>query len=155
MPTTPRLLTDETCEPARLTSAEVISSPEVRSAFSIERAIDWEAACQINDGAFADALGGLDAHTQDAQAAFFFHARNQGADLGCADINSNYNWFVHVGLQLSIKRCIDEFDADHVLRKGALLFQMRDDGSVHGQLEIKICQISTNIDIPTTRIFPT
>src|SRR5512142_2575157 len=46
MPTTPLLLTEETCEPARLTSAAVTSSPEERSAFSIERAIDWEAACR-------------------------------------------------------------------------------------------------------------
>ncbi len=44
MPTTPRELMAETCEPARLTRAELISSPEVRSAFSMERAdrLGWQ-----------------------------------------------------------------------------------------------------------------
>src|SRR5512146_2981916 len=44
--TAPRLLTEETCAPAMLTRADVISSPEVDSAFSTERVIDWEAAAR-------------------------------------------------------------------------------------------------------------
>src|SRR5574339_451526 len=44
--TAPRLLTEETCAPAMLTSAEVISSPEVDSAFSTERVTACEAAAR-------------------------------------------------------------------------------------------------------------
>src|SRR5688572_21035823 len=40
----PRLFTDETCEPAMLTRAEVISSPEVDSAFLTDCMIACEAA---------------------------------------------------------------------------------------------------------------
>src|SRR5215217_1158078 len=39
----PLLFTDETCAPAILTSAEVISSPDVDSAFSTERVMACEA----------------------------------------------------------------------------------------------------------------
>src|SRR6185436_5895079 len=42
----PRLFTDETCAPAMLTNAEVISRPEVDSAFSTERVIACEAAAR-------------------------------------------------------------------------------------------------------------
>src|SRR6266540_7026590 len=42
----PRLLTDETCAPAMLTKAEVISRPEVDSAFSTECVIACEAAAR-------------------------------------------------------------------------------------------------------------
>src|SRR5512147_1134441 len=42
----PRLFTDETCAPAMLTNAEVISSPEVDSAFFTERVIACEAAAR-------------------------------------------------------------------------------------------------------------
>ena len=43
----PRLFTDETCAPAILTKADVISSPEVDSAFFTERVIAWEAAARF------------------------------------------------------------------------------------------------------------
>src|SRR5215216_6177266 len=42
----PRLLTEETCAPAMLTSAEVISIPEVDSAFSTERVMACDAAAR-------------------------------------------------------------------------------------------------------------
>src|SRR5215216_5568084 len=44
--TAPRLFTLATCAPAMLTSADVISRPEVDSAFSTERVIAWEAAAR-------------------------------------------------------------------------------------------------------------
>ena len=113
MPTTPRLLTEETCEPARLTRAEVISRPEVRCGFFDRAGDGLRGRGQIDDGPFADALGRFDAHAQDAHGAFSFHPGDQGADLGCADINSDYNWIIHALLLHPIERCVHVFHTDH------------------------------------------
>src|SRR5512144_2512540 len=43
-PATPRLLMEETCAPARLTIAPVISTPEVASAFWTDLVMTWAAA---------------------------------------------------------------------------------------------------------------
>ena len=67
--TTPRLLIEETCPPARLTSADVISMPEVCSAFSTEWVMACEACGQVHDHALRDAFRWLDAHADDADTA--------------------------------------------------------------------------------------
>ena len=74
------------------------------SAFGFfDRARDGLRGClDIDDRAFADALRRLNPDAQDAQAVVTFHARDQGANLGGADINSNDDRFFSHGVTAPI-----------------------------------------------------
>ncbi len=50
---------------------------------------------QIDNIAFANTLSRFNADAQNSQAAFPLDASNQGANLGCADVDSHYDWIIH------------------------------------------------------------
>ncbi len=93
-PTAPRLLTDETCAPARLTSAEVISSPEVCSAFSTERVIACVAAARSTMTPLRIPSEGS-MPTPRMRMDLLSSTRHQRADLGRSDVDA-YNDLFHV-----------------------------------------------------------
>jgi hypothetical protein len=93
MPEVPREFTDETCAPAKLTSALVISRGVLGA---LHRTADGlRGNIHIHDVAFFDSFRRLDAHAQNADGLAVFHASNQRADLGRANVDA-YNNFFHI-----------------------------------------------------------
>ena len=77
-----------------LTSADVISSPEVELSLLDRMGNCLGSRGQIHDNALADPLRRLNAHTQDADGLVILHPPHQGAHLGGTNIDA-YNNFFH------------------------------------------------------------
>jgi hypothetical protein len=94
-PVAPRLLTDETCAPAKLTNGS--GDLQARSAFRFfHGAFDGlRGGGKVHNDSLADARRRLNAHAEDAEVLIILHAPNEGANLGRAYVNA-YNYLIHV-----------------------------------------------------------
>ena len=95
----PRLFTEDTCAPARLTSAEVSLQPGGLLGLLHRTGDGLRGRAQVHDDTLADALRRLDAHAQDADGLVILHTPDQRADLGRANVNASQYLFHHFSIR--------------------------------------------------------
>ncbi len=90
----PLLFSEAICAPDRLTRADVISNPEVRSALSLAASTARATPSRLTTPPLLHPERRHDSHADDAQARLLIQLAHQGADLGRPDVDTDENDFL-------------------------------------------------------------